>query len=325
MLAIASVAVLVGGRMAEQTRRVGLLKAVGGTPALVAAVLQAENLLVAPAAAAAGLGVGRLAAPLFTSPGEGLLGTASAPSLTMTTILAVAAAAVLVATAATLVPAVRAARTSTVRALADAAQAPRRRAILVRFSARLPVPLLLGLRLAARRPRRAVLSAVSVMITVATIVTVLAAHAHQDQQSYPGASTLDNPRFDRTDQVLLVVTIALVILATVNALFIAWTAALDARRPLAVARALGATPHQVAAGLAAAQVLPSAAGALLGLPAGLALFSAASHGQSVTYPPAWWLAATVTGAVLAMVILAAVPARLGARRPVAEILQAELA
>jgi putative ABC transport system permease protein len=68
MLAIASVAVLVGGRMAEQTRRVGLLKAVGGTPALVAAVLLAENLLVALAATAVGLGAGWLAAPLFTSP-----------------------------------------------------------------------------------------------------------------------------------------------------------------------------------------------------------------------------------------------------------------
>ena len=32
LLALASVAVLVGGRMAEQTRRVGLLKAVGATP-----------------------------------------------------------------------------------------------------------------------------------------------------------------------------------------------------------------------------------------------------------------------------------------------------
>ena len=32
LLAIASVAVLAGGRMAEHTRRVGLLKAVGGTP-----------------------------------------------------------------------------------------------------------------------------------------------------------------------------------------------------------------------------------------------------------------------------------------------------
>ena len=44
LLAVASVAVLAGGRMAEQTRRVGLLKAVGGTPGLVAAVLLAENL-----------------------------------------------------------------------------------------------------------------------------------------------------------------------------------------------------------------------------------------------------------------------------------------
>src|SRR5688500_18387557 len=35
LLAVASVAVLVGGRMSDQTRRVGLLKAVGGTPGLV--------------------------------------------------------------------------------------------------------------------------------------------------------------------------------------------------------------------------------------------------------------------------------------------------
>ena len=34
LLAIASVAVLAGGRMAEHTRRIGLLKAVGGTPGL---------------------------------------------------------------------------------------------------------------------------------------------------------------------------------------------------------------------------------------------------------------------------------------------------
>ena len=38
--------------MAEQTRRVGLLKAVGGTPGLVAAVLLAEYLVMALVAAA---------------------------------------------------------------------------------------------------------------------------------------------------------------------------------------------------------------------------------------------------------------------------------
>src|ERR1700730_1207117 len=54
--------------MAEHTRRVGLLKAVGGTPGLVAAVLLAENLLVALVAAAAGLLGGWLGAPLITPP-----------------------------------------------------------------------------------------------------------------------------------------------------------------------------------------------------------------------------------------------------------------
>ena len=68
--------------MAEQTRRVGLLKAVGGTPGLVAAVLLAENLLLALVAAAAGLAAGWLAAPLLTSPGAGLVGAPGAPSLT---------------------------------------------------------------------------------------------------------------------------------------------------------------------------------------------------------------------------------------------------
>src|SRR5947209_3648991 len=56
LLAAASVAVLVGGRMAEQTRRVGLLKVVGGTPGLVAAVLLAETLFLALIAAPAAPG-----------------------------------------------------------------------------------------------------------------------------------------------------------------------------------------------------------------------------------------------------------------------------
>jgi hypothetical protein len=38
LLAVASITVLVGGRMVSQIRRVGLLKAVGGTPSFVAAV-----------------------------------------------------------------------------------------------------------------------------------------------------------------------------------------------------------------------------------------------------------------------------------------------
>ena len=163
--------------MADQIRRVGLLKAVGGTPGLVAAVLLAEYVVVALLAAAAGLAVGSLVAPLLTEASAGLLGSAGARTISLTTAGLVTAVALAVAVGATLVPAVRAARTSTVLALADAARPPRRSARLIALSARLPVPLLLGLRLAARRPRRTVLAVVGIAITVTGLVAALGAHA----------------------------------------------------------------------------------------------------------------------------------------------------
>jgi ABC-type antimicrobial peptide transport system permease subunit len=166
LLAIASVAVLAGGRMTERTRRVGLLKAVGGSPGLVTATLMAENLVLALAAAAVGLVAGWLAAPLLTNPGAALIGT-------------------------------------------------------------------------------------------------------------PGA--------------------------------------------------LGAAPRDVAAGLTAAQLLPALPGAVFGIPLGIGLFAAADHGGMLTVPPAWWLAVAVLATLAVVTGLAAVPARIGARQPAAEILQAETA
>ena len=324
LLAVASVAVLVGGRMADQTRRVGLLKAVGGTPRMVAVVLLTEYLVLALLAAAAGLASGWLAAPLLTEPGAGLLGSAGTPSITMPTVGQVTAVALGVAALATVVPAIRAARTSTVHALANAARPPRRTAWLIAISARLPVPLLLGLRLAARRPRRLVLSAASMAITVTGIVAVLAAQTLNNQDAELVGGT--DPGTVRLNQVLLVITVALVALAAANAVFITWATALDAKQSSALARALGATPQQVSTGLSAAQVLPALAGAVLGIAGGLGLFAAVGGRQDgVTGPPLWQLLAVVPGTVLVIAALTTIPARLGARRPAAEILQSELA
>src|SRR5260370_28137296 len=66
LLPLSSVAVLVGGRLAENTRRVGLLKAAGGTPGLIAATFLAENLVLPLAAATPRLPAGMLAAPPLT-------------------------------------------------------------------------------------------------------------------------------------------------------------------------------------------------------------------------------------------------------------------
>jgi putative ABC transport system permease protein len=81
---------------------------------------------------------------------------------------------------------------------------------------------------------------------------------------------VDSSRVDRLNEVLLVITITLVALAAVNAIFVTWATALDARHSAALARALGATPQQVSAGLSAALMLPALAGALLGIPGGIA-------------------------------------------------------
>jgi ABC-type lipoprotein release transport system permease subunit len=328
LLAVASVSVLVGGRMADQTRRVGLLKAVGGTPSLVAAVLLAEYVLVAIVAAAAGLAVGSLTAPLLTGSSAGLIGSAGTPSMTMSTVGLVTAAALGVAVVATVVPAVRAARSSTVNALADSARPPRRTGWLIAISARLPVPLLLALRVAARRPRRVVLAVVSIAITISGIYVALVLNAYLTTHP-PGG--YDAAQVELLRQVLLVVMVILLSLAAVNAIFITWATVLDNRHSSALARALGATPGEVSAALATAQVLPALAGAILGaFPGGFALFAAINaitggNSDRATLPPLWQLLALVAGTVLVVAALTAVPARLGGRRPVTETLQAELA
>jgi putative ABC transport system permease protein len=324
LLALASVVVLVGGRMAAQLRRVGQLKAAGGSPGLVAAVLLAEHVAVALVAAALGLLIGWLTAPLLASPGAGLVGAAGAPALTPAAIGLVIGAALGVAVIATTVPAVRAARTSTVTALAAVTRPPRRRGLLIKLSTRLPAPLLLALRLMARRPRRALLSAASIMVTTTGIVAVLLVHAHADY-GFTAGNGLDNPQNDRLSQVMLIISVVLSLLAIVNALLITWATVLDARRTSALTRALGATPGQVSAGLATAQVLPALAGALLGIPGGIGLVKVVSKGSALTMPPAWWLVAAVLGIVAGVAVVTFIPAWAGARRAPAEVLQAEAA
>jgi ABC-type antimicrobial peptide transport system permease subunit len=327
LLAVASLSVLVGGRMADQTRRVGLLKAVGGTPGLVAAVLLAEYALVAVVAAAAGLAVGWLTAPLLAGSTPGLVGSAGTPSMTVPTVTLVFAVALGVAVVATVVPAVRAARTSTVGALADVARAPRRVGWLVAVSARLPVPLLIAARVAARRPRRVVLSAAGVAVTVSGVFVVLVLDAFLTTQ--PPAGGYDGAQVVALRRVLLVWSVVLLCVAAVNAVFITWATVLDNRYSSALARALGATPGEVGVAMAAVQVLPAFVGAVLGVfPGGFALFAAINaitggDSDRATLPPLWQLLALVLATVLVVATLTAVPARLGGRRPVTEALRAE--
>jgi putative ABC transport system permease protein len=325
LLALASIAVVVGARMAEQTRRVGMLKAVGATPPLVAVVLLAENLLVAVTAAAVGVVAGELLAPALTNPGSGLLGTPPAPPLSASAVAEVVAVAIAVATAATIAPAIRGARASTIRALNDPAHPPRRRGWLIVLSSRLPVPLLFAVRIVARRPRRVVLTAASLTVAVAMIVAALALRYRIDlrNQQQAGYFFGGGAIADRVGQLVYVLAAILVVLASVNAIFAAWATVIDTQRPTALAQAIGATPRQIGAGLTAAQLIPGLLAACLGIPVGLGLYQlAGGHLQEGT-PPLWWLLAVIPGTLIAVATLTAIPARLGATRSPAEVLRSD--
>ena len=72
-------------------------------------------------------------------------------------------------------------------------------------------------------------------------------------------------------------------------------------------------------------MLPALVGALLGIPGGIELISVADPDAATTLAPLWQLLAVVPVTVLVVAVLTTIPARLGARRPVAEILAAERA
>ncbi|GAB3982411.1 hypothetical protein GCM10029978_086040 [Actinoallomurus acanthiterrae] len=320
-LAIAGVATLAAGRAAKQTRRVGLLKAVGATPGLIAAVLLAEYLTLALIADALGLTVARLVEPAIINPTASLITAATGPTgttIAVTTVIALAVAALT-----TLGPTIRAVRTETIAALADTAHQPQHRAHLTRISALLPTPLLLGLRLIARRPGRAFLHACNMTATLTTITSLLVQYA-QPARGYglDGSSSLTNLKADQGRHMMLAVTAALIVLAVINTITITWTTAQEARPTMAIARTLGATPGQITAGLSTAQLLPTLPGALTGIPMGIILCLPFSAPNAV-WPPAWSLLTAALAALPVTAALTAVPARIAARRSVAQTLSAE--
>jgi putative ABC transport system permease protein len=326
LLATASIAVLVGGRVAEQTKRVGLLKAVGASPRLIVLVLVAENVILALVAAIGGLVAGALLAPLLSKPGDGLLGSAASPQVTAGSAAIVTLVALILVIVATVAPALRATRATTIRALNEPAHPPQRRALLIKLSGLLPVPVLLGLRLVARRPRRTMLTAGSLAVAVAMVVAALVVERDL-QVTKQGQATVGffttSANVQGANHVLLLLSVVLVILAAISVTFTAWATVVDARIATALARALGATPRQVSAGLTTAQLLPGFAAACIGIPAGLLLYELAGGHLNEARPPLSWLMAVIPLTVIAVAAVTAIPARIGARRPVAEVLRAE--
>jgi putative ABC transport system permease protein len=177
----------------------------------------------------------------------------------------------------------------------------------------------------ARRPRRIALTAASLTVAVAMIVAMLALRYRIDvrNQQQAGYYFGTGAVADRVGQLVYVLTAILVVLASINAIFTAWVTVIDAQRPTALTRAIGATPRQIGAGLAAAQLIPGLLAACLGIPVGLGLYQLAGGHLHETSPPLLWLLAVIPGTLIAVAVLTALPARLGATRSVAEVLRSE--
>ena len=323
IIALAGIAVMVGTRMTEQTRRVGLLKAVGATPKTVTLMLLVENLLIAIAAAAVGRLSGRLIAPALTTAGNSLLGSAGTPTLTSGTAAAATLLAVAVAVAATAGPALKGARTSTIRALTNPSRPPRRNQTLIDLSNRLPAPLLLAVRTSARRPGRALLAIASITVAVATTVATLSLRHTTVLGVRVAGNVVAASRTQSVNQVAAALTTTLLTVAAINVLFVTWATILETRHSNALARALGASSRQITAGITATQVIAALIATLAGLPSGFVLYAAVGGNPARANLPVLLFVAIIPIAMATVAVLAAIPARIAALTPVATALRSE--
>jgi len=333
---VATAAVIVAGRMAAQTRQIGTLKAVGVTPRQVVLALLVENLALAGLATLVGLGAGRIVAPRLADASLTILGQPETPALTWGRVAIVAGVAAAVVVLATVRPAVRGLRHSTVRSLASGARPPRRPGHMANWAATASLPLVgvLGLRSAWRRPGRLLTNAVGLSLAVAMIVVAaglrpsLARLAAADSTpARPGealsAGAVDN-LYEQVRTIVLGTAGLLVVLATINALIIAALAARDSARNHATLRAIGATPRQTTATLVVSQMGACLLAVALGLPLGLGLWSVMDGGDLPPVPvPATTLLAIAAIVPLGFAALVTLPARRWAHQPPARALTYE--
>jgi putative ABC transport system permease protein len=333
ILTVATASVLIAGRMAARIRQVGTLKAVGVTPRQVLVVLLVEHLTIAAVATAAGLGAGRLLAPPIAATSVTVLGRPQPPPLTVTRVAIVAAIAVAVVLLGTIRPALRGIRQSTLRSLAAGPRPPRRPGRLAGLATRagIPLPGVLGLRSAWRRPGRLLTNATGLALGVAMIVVALTLRDSLEllelRPAEPGHAASDAAvavLYDQIRAVILGTAGLLLVLATINAWIVATFAARDAARNQAVLRAVGATPRQTVIALIVSQLAACTIAVAVGIPLGLGLWNLMEGGDL----PAADLSAASLALVAAAVpvvfaVIVSVPARLLARQPVAPLLAYE--
>ena len=172
----AIVANLVTGIVISAYREIGIMKAVGFTPAQVVGVFELQILLPAAVATVIGIAAGTVVSQPLLANSSQALGLAYEPTFSPVVDAAALIGALAVVTIAALLPAFRAGLLKPVVVIANAT-APRGRSgrWLRRLASRvrLPRPVVLGFGDAFSRPARAILTLLAIVVGVATVVVAL--------------------------------------------------------------------------------------------------------------------------------------------------------
>ena len=333
LLAVATAAVIVADRMAAQTRQIGTLKAVGVTPRQVVLVVLSEHLAIAAVATTLGLLLGRLVAPWLAASSVSLLGDPELRPVTPRQVAVVAGVAAVTVLLGTIRPARRSIRHSTLRALATQARPPRQPGPVARLvtGSGVPLPGVLGLRTAWRRPARLLTNAAGLSLGVAVVVVALGLRASlrliDELPAEPGGAAVANPTealYAQIRTVVIATATLLLVLACVNAFVVASFAARDSARNHAVLRAVGATPRQTTVALVVSQLGASAVAVVVGIPLGLGLWGVMDGGDLPPVPvPAGSLVLLAVAVPIGFAALVTLPAHRLAHRPIAPVLAPE--
>lgn len=323
----AVVATLTGGRVLSELRRLATMRSLGFSPAQVTLLVAAEQAIVAAVGASAGIVAATIAEPAVAAQSEALLST-TAPSVRPLDGLAVVLASAAIAAATAFLTAAPTARRA-VAAMRAAGHPRRPLAGRLLLGTPLPPAASLGVGSTFSRRGRAISLVVSLALTVATFVAVLAMEStlRAPAPAAPGrlppivpGTEAFAPAGDDTELRRLVYSLgaALLVVTLANLVATLLLTIAERRRSLAILRVAGLTPRQVSGGISLGYATVGFFSAVLGLPLGLLLFRGsyeAANGSllGAHSPGAVALAAVVPCAALVVGSLAFVTVRRSAR------------
>ncbi|MGH3307001.1 MAG: ABC transporter permease, partial [Nocardioides sp.] len=324
VVAFAVAVILVGTRAREQSREIGLLKAIGLTPRQVGRVFAIESGVLGLVGVAVGFTIGAPLAPVLAGSLADTMVAAPATAANPWHALIAAVPVLLVLVVGTWLATLRQSRMSVVNAINAGVAAPARHSTLAHAMTRLGLrpSLDLGLRNVLTARSRAVMLGLALVVTGAALVFALSVKASLDAAQGDGPS--DVP--DGLPLLVYSLDVVLVLIATLGLIAVTLLTVRERTREFGILKTLGFTPGQINLSVIGGNTLVALLAGLVSLPAGMALYAtvyAATGGPSEgrVFPSAGWLAVVVIGLIALAIVTTSLPARLAGRVVVADALR----